>query len=89
MIGKIQTNQISELLQALSSSQPKAGGPVPNNDTDVSVQVNYNSLIKKALQPAQANDDIVDAARKLLLSGKLESPENCQEAAENIVKHGI
>jgi hypothetical protein len=89
MIGKIQANQIRELLEALSSRQPNAGGAVPNSDADVSVQVNYNSLIEQAMKPSQADDDIVDAARKLLISGKLESPKNCREAAENILKFGI
>jgi len=89
MIGKIQVNQLRELLEALSSSQPKAGGTVTNNNEDVSVQMNYNSLIEQALQPSQADGDIVDTARKLLLSGKLESPQNCKEAAENIAKFGI
>lgn len=89
MIGKIQANQIRELLEALSSRQPNTGGAVPNNNADVTVQVNYNSLIEQALQPSKADGDIVDAARKLLISGKLESPKNCRQAAENIVNFGI
>ncbi len=89
MIGKIHTNQIRELLEELSSRQPNPGSAAPNSDTDVSVQVNYASLIDQAMQAPQADDNVVDAARKLLLSGKLESPENCQEAAENIINFGI
>jgi hypothetical protein len=89
MIGKIQDNQLRELLEALSSRKPNAGSAVPNSDADVSVQVNYNSLIEQAMQPSKADGDIVDAARKLLLSGKLESPQNYQEAAKNILKLGI
>ncbi len=89
MIGKIHTNQIRELLEELSSRQLSSGSAAPNSDTDVSVQVNYASLIDQAMQAPQADDDAVDAARKLLLSGKLESPENYQEAAENIINFGI
>jgi len=89
MIGKIHTNQIRELLEELSSRQLSSGSAAPNSDTDVSVQVNYASLIDQAMQAPQADDNVVDAARKLLLSGKLESPENCREAAENIVNFGI
>ena len=89
MIGKIHTNQIRELLEELSSRQLNSGSAAPNSDTDVSVQVNYASLIDQAMQAPQADDDAVDAARKLLLSGKLESPENYQEAAENIINFGI
>ena len=89
MIGKIQANQLRELLQALSSGQPNSGNPVQDSDADVSVQVNYNSLIDMAMQPPQADDDVVATARELLLSGKLESTKNCREAAENIINLGI
>jgi hypothetical protein len=89
MIGKIHTNQIRELLEELSSRQLNPGSAAPNSDTDVSVQVNYASLIDQAMQAPQADDNVVDAARKLLLSGKLESPENIRAAAENIIKFGI
>jgi hypothetical protein len=89
MIGKIQANQLRELLQALSSGQPNSGNPVQDNDADVSVQVNHNSLIEMAMQTPQADDDAIATARELLLSGKLESTKNCREAAENIIKFGI
>lgn len=89
MIGKIQTNQISELLEELSSRQLNSGNNAQNSDADVSVQVNYASLIDQAMQAPQEDDDVVAAARELLLSGKLESKENCQEAAENIIDFGI
>ena len=88
MIGKIQTNQIRELLEELSSKQLNSGGNAKNSDADVSVQVNYASLIEQAMQAPEA-DDVVAAARELLLSGKLESPENIRAAAENIIDFGI
>lgn len=89
MVGKIQTNQIIELLEELSSRQLKSGGNAQNSDTDVSVQVNYAPLIDQAIKATRQNHDVVAAARKLLLSGKLQRHENCREAAENIVDFGI
>jgi len=89
MIGKIQTNQIRELLDELSSRQLNSGGNAQNSDADVSVQVNYASLIDRAMQATEADDDVVAAARELLLSGQLESPENIRAAAENIIDFGI
>ena len=103
MIGKIDNNQIRELLKELSSKQLNSGSAVPNNDTgvpqtrkdafggptDVSVQVNYASLIDQAMQASQTDADAVRAARELLLSGRLESPKNMRAAAENILKFGI
>lgn len=89
MIGKIQTNQIRELLEELSSRQLNSGGNHKNSDADVSIQVNYASLIDQAMKAPREDHDVIAAARELLLSGKLESPENCKEAAENIVDFGI
>jgi len=89
MIGKIQANQIRELLQALSSGPTNTDSTIPNNDADASVQVNHASLINQAMQASQADEDIVNEARKLLRSGQLESLQNCREAAENIVMFGI
>lgn len=89
MIDKINTNQVRELLEESSSRKPKSRGAVPNDGADVSVQVNYAALIDKAMQPSQKDVDAVNAARKLLLSGLLESKQKIREAAKNIIKFGI
>ena len=89
MIGKIQTNQIRELLEELSSKQLDSGSNAQNSDADVSVQVNYASLIDQAMQAPEADGNVVAVARVLFLSGKLETKVNCEEAAENIVDFGI
>jgi hypothetical protein len=89
MIDKINTNQVRELLEESSSRKPRSGGAVPNTGADVSVQVNYAALIDKAMQPSKTDADAVNAARKLLLSGRLESKQNFREAAKNIIKFSI
>ncbi|MBL7187282.1 MAG: hypothetical protein ISS70_13255 [Phycisphaerae bacterium] len=88
MIDKIDANQ-PMIESGLSSGQPKSARAIPDNDVDVSVQVKYASLIDKAVQEPKGDAQRVEQARKLLLSGQLESPENIREAAENIVKYGI
>ncbi|UCF15707.1 MAG: hypothetical protein JSW59_20115 [Phycisphaerales bacterium] len=55
----------------------------------MSVHVNYASLIEKAVQEPEKAAQRVQKARELFLSGKLESPENINEAAKNILKYGI
>jgi hypothetical protein len=89
MIEEVDTNQIRDFLEKSSSRQPNSAGPLPNEDVDVSVQVNYASLIDKALQSPQTDDQAVQRARELLLSGQLETLENTREAAEYIVTFGI
>jgi len=88
MIEKIDTNQIQDPLGKSSSKQPNCHRVFPDSG-DVSLQVNYASLINKATQIPQADTKAVQQARQVLLSGQLESPENIRAAAENIVNFGI
>jgi len=88
MIDRIDTNQ-PMIESGLSSGQPKSARAIPNNDADVSIQVNYASLIDEAVQEPRGGAHRVRQARELLRSGQLESPENIREAAENIVEYGI
>ena len=88
MIDKLDTNQ-PMIESSVSSGQSKPPKAIPNNDADVSIQVNYAALIDEAVQEPRGGAHRVQQARELLLSGQLESPENIREAAENIVEHGI
>jgi len=89
MIEEVNTNPIRDFLEASSSRQPDSAGPHPNDDEDVSVQVDYASLIDQAMQSPQTDNQTIQRARELLLSGELESLDNILEAAENIVTFGI
>ena len=89
MIDEVDTNQNRDFLEKSSSRQPNSARALPNDDADVSVQVNYASLIDNAMQSPPTDTQAVQRARELLLSGQLESPENVREAAENIVNFGI
>jgi hypothetical protein len=89
MIDKIAANN-----QPLIESGPSVGQPNPSrghrgNDVDVSVQVNYASLVDKAMQPPKTDDQAVSEARQLLSSGRLDNMDIIREAAENILKYGI
>ena len=88
MIGKIDANQIP-LEPGSSPGQPTTAGALPDNNADVSVQVQYAFLIEKALQQPETDAQVIQQARDLLLSGQLESPDNIRMAAENIAKFGI
>lgn len=89
MIEQINTNS-----QPLFGSGSSTGQPIPpeairGNDVDVSVQVNYASLVDKAMQQPETDDQQVQKARELLLSGKLESDQIIKETVENLLKYGI
>ena len=63
-------------------SEGKAGA-------DATVQVKYSALINKALHSDVPDDEAVERAKKLLLSGQLDTPENVRQAAANLIQYGI
>jgi len=89
MIEKINITNRPLIEPGSSSGKPNSSGALPGNDMDVDVQVDYGSLIEKAMQEPQTDPQVVQKARDLLLSGELESPERIRKAAENIVEFGI
>ena len=88
MIDKLVTNQ-PMIESSVPSGQSKPPKAIPNNDADVSVQVNYAALIDEAVQEPKDDVQRIERARELLRSGQLESPESVREAAENIATYGV
>jgi len=89
MIEQIGKNSQPLIESGSSSGQPNPPGAIRGNDVDVSVQVDYASLVDKASQPPKTDDQLVRQARELLLSGKLDSIDIIKGAAENILKYGV
>ena len=89
MIEQIGSNNQPLIESGSSTGQPNHPGALRGNDVDVSLQVDYASLVDKAMQPPKTDDQLIRQARELLLSGKLESMDIIREAAENILKYGI
>ena len=87
MIEEINNGQIQAAGEKPLSNTSNQAKSVPENDADLSLQVNYASLINSAAQTEDNNS--VQQARQLLLSGQLVTLENIQEAAENIINLGI
>jgi len=86
---KIDTSGIPDFLEKPQKSHFGSGKTVPVTDADLSLQVDYASLIDKAVQAEETDLNTVKRAREMLLSGKLDSEENIRLAAENIIKFGI
>ena len=89
MIEKVDTNQIQSFLEKTPSRMKKNVAAFAGNDAEVSVQVDYASFIENAIKVPQTDSKVIEQAKKLLLSGELESSENIQKAAENILNFGI
>jgi len=89
MIEKLDTNQIQGFLEKSSFRQPNSTAALPDNDVDASIQVDYASFIDKAMQTQQTDSKAIERARKILLSGELESLKNIKRAAKNIITYGI
>jgi hypothetical protein len=104
MIDKIHTGQTQDLVEKLPSKlqntpEDTAGTPPcgkaaplcgnPNNSADASLQVDYASLIGRAIKIPETNTEAIRKAQELLQFGQLESLERAREAAQNIVEDGI
>lgn len=88
MIEKVDISQ-PLIDSGMSAGQPNSARALADKDEDVSIQVNYASLIEKAVGEQESDAQRVEKARTLLLSGQLETPENIKQAAENIATYGI
>jgi hypothetical protein len=89
MIEQIGINNQPLIESGSSNTQPVPPAAGRGDDVDVSIQVDYASLIDKAMQPPQPDDQRVQQARELLLSGGLESENVIKGAIENILLYGI
>ena len=89
MIEKVDTNKIQSFLEKSSSRPPKTTTSVTGDDAGVKIQVEYASFIESAMKIPQTDSQVIEHAKELLISGRLESPENIKKAAENIITFGI
>ena len=89
MIEKVNIHQIQSFTETTSRKQPNNAPAFNDKDADLSVRVDYASFIDKAMKIPQTDSQDVEKAKKLLISGELEKPENFLKAAKNIVTFGI
>ena len=89
MIEKIENNQVPDILKESSARQSSPSNIPAKTGLDASLQVSYDSLIEQAKQIPPEDTGIVQRARELLLSGRLDNPENIRAAAEAIITLGI
>jgi hypothetical protein len=88
MIDKIEIHQ--SLLDSATSTKSSSTTPAhADNNTDVTVQVDNANLINKALQITESDPQLLERARQLILTGRLETPENFLEAAQNLYDFGV
>ncbi len=89
MIEKLDTNQIHGFLEKSASRPPNSAAALPDSDMDASIQVDYASFIDRAMKIPKTDNQAVQKAKGLLLSGELESLKNIKRAAKNIIDFGI
>ena len=86
MIDKINN---SPLFETENSNQAKARKCMSENDTDATFRTDYDLLISRVIENSENETKRVEQARKLLVSGQLDSIENIYKAAVNIAKFGV
>ena len=102
MINKLDNNQIPEgtlntnrgVLGAAQNVNNGTSSPInvqnsADNTEDASLQISFNNLIEQAAKAPDQDDSAVARAKALIASGQLDTPENIEKAAHNILKYGI
>jgi len=92
MINSVNNNKIQNMLTQQTASQAKdqAANGKPATGQNDQLQVNFVSLIEKAIKAdSEQNKDAVENAKKLLHSGELDNIENIRKAAQNIIDLGL
>jgi hypothetical protein len=59
------------------------------NAADATLRAEYASTIRRALESDQSDTQSVQQAREALISAQLDTYENIEQTAENILKFGI
>ena len=88
MIDKIDINSIPELPSKPITQQTEANATTSSTD-DATLEVNYDSLIEKAMEIPESDATEVEKAKELIASGELESMDNIRAAAKDIIDLGV
>lgn len=86
MIDKIDNIPVYE---TDNPNQTKMRKCITGNDTDATLRTDYDLLISRVIERTEDDTQRVERARKLYLSGQLDSIENIHKAAGNIAKFGV
>ncbi len=83
------TNHVGQALGKTPLPHPDSASMRPASGSDATIQVEFADILNRAKQTEQADGNAVQAARALLLSGLLTSPDNVRAAAQSILNTGI
>lgn len=91
MINNIDTSQMQHIPGKPPFQQPDPAKTPSVDNAEVSIQLGFDSLVQQTMEisEAKADADAVQEARRLLQSGRLDTPQNVRAAAEDILKFGI
>ncbi len=73
----------------IDRSKKNASSTGSTDAADATLRAEYASTIRKALESEQSDAQAVQEARDALISAQLDTYENIEQTAENILKFGI
>jgi hypothetical protein len=89
MIDKVNTSQLQDILTNAFAKEARNTEPGQSRPADASLQADYVALIKQAAAACTNDNTNLQKVKELLESGKLETPENISQAAQNIASFGV
>ncbi len=86
----ITNNIISNLGSNLSPARRPAGeSKAETSPVNADLRSDYDAIIARAIESEEINIQAVERAKSLLEAGQLDTPQNIQSTAENLLKFGI
>lgn len=70
--------------KAVQNSKESRVGPV-----DATLRAKYADIIDRAIRGEDVNPQLVEEAKQMIASGKLDTPEGAKEAAQKLLQYGI
>ncbi len=89
MIDKVNTSQLQDIMANAFAKEARNTEPGQNHPADASLQADYAALIKQASAACTDDNTNLQKAKELLNTGKLDTPENINQAARNITRFGV
>lgn len=89
MIEKVNNDQMPGFIEKSGLQGPDKKQLPAGNQMNVSFEVDWTALINKAIETKPEESQAVEDARKLLLSGQLDSIDSARRASKNIIDCGI
>ena len=89
MIQNINANAIQDIMPRPAQRNGQEARSASGASTDATLQIQYAPLVAEAIRTSEPSGEAVQRAKALLACGQLDTVENIQRAAQNLLDYGV